>query len=125
MDWMSIRHFTPQELACKCGKCGNKENMDLEFMSMLDELRGRLGRPLTITSGFRCPEHPSEVNKSMPGAHSAGTAADIAVGSGRERYEIMKEAFAMGFVGIAPAKGFVHVDFGHPSPDMRPSSWTY
>ena len=122
MNWMNVRYFTPKEFQCSC--CG-EENMDPEFITLLDEMRHRVGRPLTITSGYRCAEHPDEKRKSMPGAHSAGLAADIAVSNGKERYEILKAAFDLGMVGIGTAKTFIHVDAGHPSPDMRPSAWKY
>lgn len=122
MDWSTVRYFTKEEMACSCG-CG-RADMDPDFMAMLDELREQLGRPLTITSAFRCRNHLEEIKKALPGAHSAGYAADIAVSGGSERFQVMQAAIKMGFVGIGVARGFVHVDLNHPHA-VRPAAWSY
>lgn len=124
MDWNNIRYFTKAELACRCGKCGGKEQMDEAFVMQLDRLRERLDRPLTITSGYRCPLHPEEAKKDHPGAHANGTAADIAVSGGKERYKVISVAMELGFVGIGVANSFIHVDSGH-SYAARPVVWKY
>lgn len=122
MSW-TAEHFTRQEMACKCGHCDGRAEMEQEFMDRLDMLRKVLG-PLTITSGFRCPNHPSEARKSTPGSHAYGIAADIAVSGGKKRHETIVAALDLGFEGIGVAKTFVHVDLGHPSAG-RPAVWTY
>lgn len=117
-------NFSRAELACKCGKCGGRADMDASTMDTLQALRERLGTPLTVTSGFRCPQHPVERRKASPGSHAAGRAVDIAVGSGRMRFMLLREAFALGFVGVGVSDSFIHLDTGHPSAP-RPASWTY
>jgi uncharacterized protein YcbK (DUF882 family) len=73
-------------------------------------LRHECGFPFTITSGYRSPQHSIEAKKSKPGTHAQGIAADIAVADGSQRYLVVKHAMALGFSGVAAAKGFVHVD---------------
>jgi uncharacterized protein YcbK (DUF882 family) len=73
-------------------------------------LRHECGFPFTITSGYRSPQHSIEAKKPKPGTHAQGIAADIAVADGSQRYLVVKHAMALGFSGVAAAKGFVHVD---------------
>ena len=124
MNWMNVKHFTAKEFACKCGNCGGAEDMNPEFMTLLDEMRDRLNRPMTITSGYRCREHPEEAKKALPGAHNQGTAADIAVSGGSERFEIISIALEVGMLGLGVANSFVHVDLGHET-TTRPMAWKY
>ncbi|WP_417448344.1 D-Ala-D-Ala carboxypeptidase family metallohydrolase [Idiomarina abyssalis] len=118
-------NFSTKEMACKCGKCGGKSEMDPEFMARLQRLRDLLG-PLSINSGYRCPQHPEEIKKARPGAHSTGHAADIKANNGAHRFKILEAAFAVGMKGIGVANGYIHVDDGHPDPNVsRPTQWKY
>jgi uncharacterized protein YcbK (DUF882 family) len=104
--------------------------MSPEFMDALDELREAYGKPLRVTSGYRCPEHPIEARKTSAGAHSTGKAIDLAVDRG-EAYEVLKIAMAMGvFTGIGvQQKGsgrFIHLDTcEEPKMSPRPTVWSY
>ena len=57
--------------------------MQPDFMRKLQALCEEYGKPLTITSGYRSPQHSIEASKSAPGVHTRGIACDVAV-SGRE-----------------------------------------
>ncbi len=113
-----MRYFESEEFDCH--HTGRNE-MDTEFLMLLDELRYRCGFPFVITSGYRDPSHPAEALKKTPGTHAEGIAADIKVTNGHQAYLIMKEAFALGFGGIAYGPGFVHVD----NRDGIEVSWRY
>ncbi|WP_020591220.1 D-Ala-D-Ala carboxypeptidase family metallohydrolase [Kiloniella laminariae] len=119
-DWSLYPNFTVKEFTCRCG-C-NRSDMDTEFMHKLQQLRLAVG-PLKITSGFRCASHPEERKKKAPGAHSAGLAADV-VPLSCGRYEFLKTALDLDFVGIGVAKSFIHLDTGHPTAG-RPALWSY
>jgi len=95
--------------------------MDDAFLKKLDELREACGFPFVITSGYRDPSHPNEVNKKKPGTHSEGIACDILVRNGVERMNIVHQALKLDFGGIGVAKTFVHVDTRKTTPVM----WTY
>ena len=56
---MIIPNFSRSEMACRCG-CGHDE-MDQEFMRMLQSLRDEIG-PMPVTSGFRCDAHNNDVS---------------------------------------------------------------
>ena len=104
---MTFKFFKIEEFDCQeTGENG----MQHEFIHALDSLRSACGFPFRITSGFRSVKHSIEAKKSKPGTHTQGIAADIAVSDGNQRYLIVKHAMALGFSGVAAAKGFVHVD---------------
>jgi len=109
MDYkMTTKYFSPDEFICKCG-C-QKIAMNAEFVSKLDELREWLGRPVWITSGFRCAEHNRQVGGSPRSYHLKGQAADIVCESGVDRYQLLAAAIRLGFGGIGIDKNFIHVD---------------
>lgn len=96
-------------------------------MGKLQAFRMQYGKPMRITSGYRCPEHPIEAKKDKPGAHASGLACDVGV-DGKQAYELMKHAFALGFTGIGVSqKGsgprFIHLDMLEEAP--RPNIWSY
>ena len=122
--WNNIRYFKAHEFYCKCGECVEEEHMDSNFITLLDEMRHKAGRGFTINSGWRCRNHPEEKKKDKPGAHNQGTAVDIKVSGGSERFEIIQLGLAVGMVGIGVANSFVHVDSGHKT-SPRPMAWKY
>lgn len=124
-DWnpQETPAFSPSEMGCKCGKCDGSAHMQHEFMLKLQEMRDLIG-PLTVTSGYRCAEHPSEKRKDKPGAHNQGRAADISVGDALDRYNVLNHATDCGMVGLGVAKSFIHIDDGHAHA-RRPAAWTY
>jgi uncharacterized protein YcbK (DUF882 family) len=123
MNWADYPDFAETEF--KCSHCG-KVNMQPEFMKKLQMLRTAFAKPMRITSGYRCPEHPVEIKKTVSGAHTSGCAADVAV-QGSDAHELMRLAFHFRFSGIGvQQKGsgrFIHLDTLTESP--RPNAWSY
>jgi zinc D-Ala-D-Ala carboxypeptidase len=123
MDWSRYPNFKKSEF--DCSHCGKNE-MQPDFMAALQSLRTSYGKPMRITSGYRCPQHPIEAKKAAPGAHASGRAADIGV-EGRDAFLLLKLAFAQGFTGIGvQQKGagrFIHLDTVITGP--RPNVWSY
>lgn len=123
MDWTKYPNFKATEF--NCTHCGKNE-MKPEFMAKLQALRIAYSKPMKITSGYRCKDHPIEAKKAAPGAHASGCACDIGV-EGKEAHQILKLAFAAGFSGIGvQQKGtgrFIHLDTLESGP--RPNVWSY
>lgn len=123
MDW-NYPNFTRKEMACT--HCG-AEGVRPELMEKLQAMRLEYGKPMTITSAYRCPKHPVEINKSTPGAHALGLAADIGV-QGAEAHAVLALAFKHGFTGVGvQQKGggrFIHVDVA-TTELPRPMVWSY
>ena len=117
---MKLRYFKNDLSEFACKETGNNLIQE-SFVHALDDLRDVCGFPFVITSGYRDPTHSAEINKSQPGQHCLGIAADIAVSGGAQRFIIVKHALRMGFRGIGTAKTFVHVDLR----ETTPMHWSY
>jgi uncharacterized protein YcbK (DUF882 family) len=128
IDWRKVDHFQAGEFACRCG-CG-LEGIQPALVFKLDELREAYGKPLIITSGYRCQHHNMSVSTTGPtGPHTTGLAADIGV-SGRDAVVVLRLALQAGFTGIGVQQKnggrFLHLDL---IPDSfgakRPWIWSY
>jgi len=102
-------------------------NMDNAFLQMLDDARGIAGISFKITSGFRSVSHNQKVGGVSNSSHLIGKAADIAVGSGKERYIIINALIKAGFRRLGVAKTFIHCDNDslEQGGTKNPSIWTY
>lgn len=114
----STKHFDIGEARCRCGKCGGSAEIVPGLFPALERLRASLGgRPVTITSAYRCPQH--ELTIQRPGSqHAKGTAADIMV-VGRTAAEVFAAAVSLGIftgLGLYQVKGHVHVDLRSSDP---------
>ena len=120
-DWSVYKHFSRGEFACKCG-CGRADMKPL-FLGRLQALRMIWGKPMHITSGYRCPDHPVEKAKANPGTHAQGIAADIGI-SGADAVTLLRLALDANFTGIGvQQKGngrFLHLDIRE-----HPAIWSY
>ena len=84
------KNFSESELACSC--CGKNE-MTQETVDALQALRESIGKPLRLSSAYRCPKHNSKVSSTgKSGPHTTGMAIDIAC-SGKDAWELL--SFAM------------------------------
>ena len=115
-------HFNITEFHCKGTSCGCKETLhDPALSAYLQRIRDHFGKPLYITSGYRCPKHNAgTANASTTSRHTKGQAADFTI-SGVKPAEIAKFAESIGILGIGLYDNFVHIDtrekksfwFGH------------
>ncbi len=106
-NWKCIRHFSAEEFRCPC--CGRQE-MDLAFVSRLDNVRERLGAPLAVLSGFRCPEHNRRIGGAEDSAHLRGLAADLGCAGSAIRLRLLEELRQEGFNRLGLGASFIHVD---------------
>lgn len=102
----NFKYFKIEDFDCK--ETGENE-ISVDFIHSLDQLREACNFPFIITSGYRSKEHSVEKRKQNPGTHAQGIAADIKVSGGAQRLAIVKHASAMG-MSVGVAKTFVHVD---------------
>lgn len=85
---------------------------------VLQCIREHFGKAVTITSGYRTPEHNAEVGGSKSSQHLLGRAADIRVaGVSVEDVAAYAESLMPGWGGVGSypvkagrATGWVHVD---------------
>ncbi len=70
-------HFNRREFACTCG-CGF-DTVDVVLLEALEAIRTHFDRPVTITSGCRCPKHNTLIGGAKKSQHTRGRACDIQV----------------------------------------------
>lgn len=115
---MKAKYFNANEFACKhCGQLPN-EGIDPNLIKILDETRERLGVPLIISSGYRCPTHNANIGGASQSYHTKGKAADIytnTIDSAKVyqiAYKVMQDLeIPGGHCHYPPGDGdFVHID---------------
>jgi|TARA_B100002052_G_C15887171_1_gene602080 zinc D-Ala-D-Ala carboxypeptidase len=91
---------------------GSGNNMDLDFVRLIDEARETAGIPFKITSGYRTPTHNTSVGGSKTSSHMniPCNACDIAVPNSSARYKIIKSLLNVGVNRIGIGKNFIHCD---------------
>jgi len=122
-------NFNREEFACQCGDCDENGIQD-RFIDVLQEIRTAYGKPLVVTSGYRCANHPVERVKIRPGTHNLGLAADVAVSRG-DAFRLVQ--IAMGHPDIAGlgvkqngTGRFIHLDIVEDQEHFaRPNLWSY
>jgi len=101
-------NFHLKEFACHCGKCATVLISPTQVVN-LQRLRNAVGRPITITSGYRCAKHNAAVGGVAGSQHPLGTACDIKV-AGLTPAQVAEAAEKIGFDGIGIYRTFVHLD---------------
>lgn len=94
MRYFTINELTRSDTARKYGvdnRPGSKETAALERLvdNVLDPLREMYGKPVRVTSGYRCPKLNRLVGGVVNSHHTYGYAADI-VGFDRSKDETRK-----------------------------------
>jgi len=125
---IKTKNFNPEtdrKLLCTCGHddC-DKRSVNQFALDRVQAIRDDLGRPMAITSGGRCPNHPKEVNKKKPGDHQKCTAVDVLYGSVLERNKLMVLAGRYGATRVAFGKNFVHMAWTETDDHSVPT-WEY
>ena len=107
-------HFNSTEFDCHGSGCCSQTLINEQLIEYLEKIREHFGKPITITSAYRCPTHNRNVGGATGSRHSKGDAADIVV-SGVAPREVAKYAESIGVLGIGlyetSADGFfTHID---------------
>jgi uncharacterized protein YcbK (DUF882 family) len=101
-------NFSRWEFACKCG-CGFND-INIELVEELQEVRDMTGGSLFINSGCRCENHNSSVSKAVKlSSHVKGRAVDIKCDNSAFR-GLLLPLLASRFNRIGIGTDFIHVD---------------
>ena len=75
-----------------------EDNLNALVAAVLDPLREKYGKPITVTSGYRCPSVNKAVGGEPTSQHTKGEAADIVGfdGSVAENYKLGRIIVALG-----------------------------
>ena len=123
-------NFSAKELRCKCGKCNSDgSEMQPEFMDSLQQLREQFGKPMALSSAYRCRRHPEEAKKAEPGEHAMGLAVDVQI-RGADAVQILHLALNLGFtrIGINQKGNSRFIHLGRAPTGGRlpsPALWSY
>lgn len=100
-------HFMLREFQCRC--CG-RVMLSARLVELLEALREAAGRPLVLTSGYRCEAHNARVGGAPRSRHMSGRAVDIATPQPLQAAEA-QAARELGFTEVIAggARGYLHV----------------
>ncbi len=122
-------HFTLAEFLAPGDKVkptpAQIENLRRLCVEVLEPMRKKLGRPLTITSGFRSHAYNAEIGGAPGSQHTQGIAADVALGGDTAclvAAAVASTLQACGGIGVYPGRGFVHVDI-RPRVNRKATWW--
>lgn len=101
-----MKYFTINEL-CKSSVASKKKidntpsneikaNLERLINEVLDPIREEFGKPITVTSGYRCPKLNKEVGGQPNSFHLRGCAADIIGDTNAKTKEIFEIAKRLG-----------------------------
>jgi uncharacterized protein YcbK (DUF882 family) len=113
-------NFNINEFECKCGQC-HSTLVSFHHIKKLQKLRSSIGRPIKITSAYRCVHHNLREGGAIHSQHRKGAATDIQV-SGLSLQSIYDTAMTIGFNGAKRYSTFIHLDSRSEGHWHRPGS---
>ena len=126
------KYFTietdPRLYSCKCGAClaDFRVSPTDRLLHTLDIVREAYGKPLTVTSGVRCPAYNAKVGGVVDGEHTTGEAADLfapVIPDSFSRYHLLQAAFKVGVSRVGIGENFVHIGVAARFPQYV--AWLY
>ena len=113
--WDEIEHFNREEFRCKCGGLycqGFPAEPDEKMVRYADEIRRRLGVPLSVNSGLRCKVWNQKNNGASQSQHMTGLACDLGAPEGvtPEKMASVAEEVIGNTGGIGIYSWGIHID---------------
>jgi len=101
-------HFKLKEFECPCCKT---VRLYPALLEKLEHLRNARGKPVVITSGYRCEKHNSEVGGVPRSRHIEGKAVDVkAPPDEQETFRTLATSCGFAKIILYGKRGFVHVE---------------
>ena len=96
---MTLKYFKPSEFVM--GTKNVYDNMDKDFLLLLDKLRDKVQSSINILSSYRDAAYNKKIGGVSNSFHLTGRAVDISCPTSEYRALVIKEALNLGFsVGI-------------------------
>ena len=113
--WDEIEYFGREEFRCKCGGLycqGFSAEPDEKMVRHADEIRRRLGVPLSVNSGLRCKVWNQKNNGASQSQHMTGLACDLDAPEGvtPEKMASVAEEVIGNTGGIGIYSWGIHID---------------
>lgn len=106
------KDFDSKEFACPC--CGG-EMVDAKLIFELQELRDLVGKPVDISSGYRCKKENKRIGGYECSPHLTGLAVDIKV-KGMSPVRLADIAKTLNNVRLGIYPNHLHIDVLPPRP---------
>lgn len=126
MKHFSFQEFERSETAYRHGidntaPEGARRNIAVLVDRVLDPLREAWGKPLTVTSGYRCPELNKIVGGAKTSHHLRGMAADISTGNRVENRRLFQMVLdlKLPFTQLIDEKNFAWVHISLDPADVK------
>lgn len=108
------KNFKSTEFDCHGKGCCTETLVDQKLVGYVQKIRDHFGKPVNISSGYRCVTHNKNIGGATGSRHAKGQAADIYI-NGVQPIEIARYAEQIGILGIGLYETdkdghFVHVD---------------
>ena len=108
------KNFKSTEFDCHGKDCCLTTKVDEDLVKILQDIRDHFGKPVNVSSAYRCETHNANVGGATGSRHKKGQAADIYI-NGIAPAEIAKYAESKGVLGIGLYETdkdghFVHID---------------
>lgn len=105
-------HFKAREFDCRCKNTSCRGTyINLNHVYNLEQLRNLIGKPLKLSSAYRCAEHNFREKGKPTSWHVAGCATDVVCPEGLEFDKFLADINLIGFDQVIPyeEQNFVHV----------------
>lgn len=103
------KYFAPSEFK-RCVPSCTIDQMDPEFLEILDRVREGAGIPLVLNCAYRSKAHEKAKGRTGNSAHTRGLAVDIRCNTNSNRMKIVRAALDAGISRIGIGKNFIHID---------------
>ena len=125
--WDTVKYFKLEEFSSS-DEPGSGKNIHPILVKMLDELREKVGGPITISSGYRTRALNDKLVKNKSGAvqdsaHCKGYACDLYCPDSLYRFKLVSKALEIGFLRCGIGSTFIHVDMDPDKPQQV--MWLY
>ena len=107
------KNFDSSEFTCGCG-CGY-DDIDSKLVDKLQMLRDLVGKPIIITSGYRCPAYNKKISGYSNSPHLTGEASDIQV-KGMSPVTLAIIANRIPYIRLGIYSSHLHIDIRPPMP---------
>lgn len=126
MEYFTIDELTRSDTASRLGidntpPAGAVAALTALVDNLLDPLRRQWGKPLGVTSGYRCPALNRAVGGAVDSHHLRGMAADITTGDrtdNRRLFQLLLES-GLPFTQLIDERDFAWIHLSYDPADLR------